>query len=103
MNKQVTVQAVAGAIQATEGVTKSHQYKHKGARNVRSCGVYTQKRCTGAIELGYWTSGYKHHAERAAGEIALVKATLAAKGLEVIERTENNFGFDRVWLEVVAA
>jgi len=91
MNKTVSVQAVAGAIRATEGVTKSRQYK-SGSRNIRSCGVYVTKRYNGEIELDYWTSGYKHHADRALSELQLVIATLESKGFEVIEKLENSWG-----------
>ena len=91
MTQTVTVQAVAGAIRATKGVTKSHKYK-SSSRSVRSCGVYATKRFNGEIELDYWTSGYKHHADRSVGELALVIATLESKGFEVIEKLENSWG-----------
>lgn len=103
MNKQVTVQAVAGAIRATEGVTVSHRYTHKGSRAVRSTGVYTQQLGDGRIELSYWTAGYDHHVKRAAEQLPKVIETLKAKGFDVIERNEAGYMFNNRFLEVVAA
>ena len=88
MSKTVTVQAVAAAIRTTDGVTVSKRYTHKGSRSIRSCGVYTEKRFNGEIELDYWTSGYKHHADRAQAELAAVIATLSNKGFAVVEKVE---------------
>lgn len=94
---KVSVQAVAGAIRATKGVTVSKRYTHAGARSVRSAGAYAEqsgfydaetKTMREAIKIGYWTSGYKHHADRAETELASVFETLKARGIEVVTRTE---------------
>jgi hypothetical protein len=105
MSKTVTVQAVAAAIRTTDGVTVSKRYTHKGSRNIRSCGVYTEKRFNGEIELDYWTSGYQHHADRKQAELNAVIATLTEKGFAVIEKTEQVWpiGSSRKILIVVAA
>lgn len=87
MSKTVTVQAVAAAIRTTDNVTVSKRYTHKGSRSIRSCGVYTEKRFDGEIELSYWTSGYKHQADRSQAELAAVIATLNNKGFAVVEKT----------------
>lgn len=103
MNKQVTVQAVAGAIRATEGVNVSRQFNHKGSRSVRSTGIYTKKRADGRIELDYWTSNYEHHKKNALVQLPKVIETLKAKGFDVIERDEPGYIFRDRFLEVVAA
>jgi hypothetical protein len=91
------IHKVVGAIQATPMVTKSTQYRHAGARNVRSCGVYAIKtryfnRETrthhDAVRIDYWTSGYKHQQDRAQSDLEKVFATLAAKGIEVLTVVE---------------
>lgn len=98
----VTIQAVAAAIRATDGVTQSHRYTHKGSSAVRSVGLYAQKRYNGAIELGYWTSGYQIYRDRAQIEIAKAIATLETKGYKVVERVDGNI-VKNTWFEVVAA
>jgi len=84
MNKSVSVQAVAGAIRATDGVTKSARYTHKGSRSIRSCGVYVTKNFNNEIVIDYWTGGYKHQAERASSDLSKVIDTLTAKGYAVV-------------------
>lgn len=103
MNKQVSTQAVAGAIRATEGIKVSHRYTGKGSRSVRSTGIYTEKLSDGRIKLDYWTDGYKHHAERAQIQLPLVIETLKAKGFDVIEQIESSYMFVTKCLVVVAA
>ena len=104
MSKTVTVQAVAAAIRTTDGVTVSKRYTHKGSRSIRSCGVYTEKTSTGDIQLDYWTSGYKHQADRSQSELAAVIATLTNKGFAVVEQTVQGWAYGtRKILIVVAA
>ncbi len=103
MNKQVTVQAVAGAIRATEGVLVSHRYTHKGSRSIRSTGVYAEKLSDGRIKLGYNTAGYDHHAKRAVIQLPLVIETLKAKGFDVVEQIQSSYLFETKCLVVVAA
>lgn len=82
MEKQVSVQAVAGAIRATDKIQKSHKYTKAGS-GLRSCGVYVEKNCDGEIVLDYWTAGYKHQEARADQSLADVITTLSKKGFAV--------------------
>lgn len=97
----VSVQAVAGAIRATEGIQKSHQYKSSG-RGIRSCGVYVQKNADNEIVLDYWTAGYKHQADRADEALANVITTLSRKGYAVQPTIKKSWLGDSVELIVVA-
>lgn len=98
----VSVQAVAGAIRATEGIQKSHRYTGSG-RGIRSCGVYVQKNADNEIVLDYWTGGYNHQAERADQALANVITTLARKGYAVQPTVKKSYYGDFVSLVVVAA
>lgn len=103
MDKQITVQAVAGAIRATKGIKISHKYATNkysiGGSSVRSTGVYTEK-CYGTIVIDFWTGGnHKFYAEQSAKELSAVIETLRSKGMSVIERTQGYSTF----LEVVGA
>jgi len=103
MEKQVSVQAVAGAIRATKTVSVSSRYTHAGARSVRSCGVYTQTNYKGEVILDYWTGGYAHNQERKDIELADVITTLARKGYAVIPTPKMSYGVEGIELIVVAA
>jgi hypothetical protein len=97
----VSVQAVAGAIRATEGVLKSHRFTGSG-RGIRSVGVYVQKNSDKEIVLDYWTAGYNHQAERADQALADVITTLARKGYAVQPTIKKAWLGDKVELIVVA-
>lgn len=100
MDKQITVQAVAGAIRSTKGVLVSRKYAPNkysiGGSSVRSAGIYTEK-CYGTIIVGFWnSSSYPNKSEE---NLTAVIATLRAKGMNVIERTQGYSTF----LEVIGA
>lgn len=90
MEKQVSVQAVAGAIRATKGITRSSKYP-SSSRNVRSAGVYTYKNYAGEIGLDFWSSA-RANIYTPTEDIAKVVATLESRGFKVIEK-QVRFGF----------
>lgn len=86
----VSVQAVAGAIRATKGITRSAKYP-SSSRSVRSAGVYTYKNYAGEIGLDFWTNG-RASLYTPKDDLAKVVATLESRGFKVIEKQER-FGF----------
>jgi hypothetical protein len=102
MSKQVTVQAVAGAIRATDGILKSHKFTKSG-KGIRSVGVYVEKNSYGEIVLDYWTAGYNHQALKADQALANVITTLARKGFAVNPTIKKTWLGDSVALVIEVA
>lgn len=96
----VSIQAVSGAIRSTKGVLVSRKYAPNkysiGGSSVRSAGVYTEK-CYGTVVIGFWNS--KAYSNKSEENLTAVIASLRAKGMNVVERTQGYSTF----LEVISA
>jgi len=85
--KTVSVQAVAAAILATKGITKSSKYS-SSAREIRSSGVYTNKNIYDEIVIGFWDNSRSQNLYKPESDLAKVTATLESKGFAVITKTK---------------